>query len=62
MKGVLANETVNFDTKALRKKFQIVNLRITEEIFVFSPNRGECGPEKTPYFNTFHAVRLKHMY
>ena len=23
---------------------------------VFSPNAGKYGPEKTPYFNTFHAV------
>ena len=30
VKGVLANETVNYDTKALRKSVQIVNARITE--------------------------------
>ena len=23
---------------------------------VFSPNTGKYGPEKTPYFDTFHAV------
>ena len=23
---------------------------------VFSPNAGKYGPEKTPYFDTFHAV------
>ena len=21
------------------------------------PNTGKCGPEKTPYLNTFHAVK-----
>ena len=24
---------------------------------VFSPNTGKYGPEKTPYLDTFHAVR-----
>ena len=23
---------------------------------VFNPNIGKCGPEKTPYLETFHAV------
>ena len=23
---------------------------------VFSPNAGRCGPEKTPYLDTFHEV------
>ena len=23
---------------------------------IFSPNTGKCGPEKTPYLDTFHAV------
>ena len=23
---------------------------------VFGPNTGKCGPEKTPYLDTFHAV------
>ena len=22
----------------------------------FSPNTGKCGPEKTPYLDTFHAM------
>ena len=26
--------------------------------FVFSPNAGKYGPEKTPYLDTFHAVLL----
>ena len=25
--------------------------------FVVSPNTGKYRPEKTPYFDTFHAVR-----
>ena len=25
-------------------------------VFVFSPNTGKYGPEKTPYLDTFHAV------
>ena len=30
------------------------------EVFwsVFSPNTGKYGPEKTPYFDTFHAMLL----
>ena len=30
--------------------------RFTEEISVFSPNTGKYEPEKTPHFDTFHAV------
>ena len=26
---------------------------------VFSPSRGKYGPKVTPYFNTFHAVRMQ---
>ena len=29
----------------------------TERYFVFSPNAGKYGPEITPYFGTFHAVK-----
>ena len=25
---------------------------------VFSPNIGKSGPEKTPYLDTFHAVKV----
>ena len=25
-------------------------------MFVFSPNTGKCGPEKTSYLDTFHPV------
>ena len=31
--------------------------RDTEYLFVFSPNMGKYGPEKTPYLDTFHAVK-----
>ena len=27
-----------------------------EYLFVFSPNTGKYGPEKTPHLDTFHAV------
>ena len=26
---------------------------------VFGRNTGKCGPEKTPYLDTFHAVRIE---
>ena len=28
----------------------------TEIYFVFSPNTGKYGPEKTPYLDTFYTV------
>ena len=33
--------------------------RNTPYLFVFSPNAGKCGPEKTQYLDTFHAVRIR---
>ena len=39
--------------------------RVQKRIFsgpyfsVFSPNIGKCGPEKTEYLDTFHAVVMK---
>ena len=30
--------------------------RFTEKIFLFSPNTGKYGLEKTPYLDIFHAV------
>ena len=33
--------------------------RYTKYFSVFSPNAGKYGPEKTPFFDTFHAVRIK---
>ena len=32
--------------------------RNTECLSVFSPKAGKCGPKKTPYLGTFHAVSL----
>ena len=32
--------------------------RDTLYLSAFSPNAGKYGPEKTPYFDTFHAMRL----
>ena len=29
---------------------------VLNQIFVFSPNIGKYGPEKTPYMETFHVV------
>ena len=26
------------------------------DLSVFSPNEGKCGPEKTPYLDTFHVA------
>ena len=31
-------------------------LRDTLYLSVFNPNVGKCGPEKTPYLDTFHTV------
>ena len=30
----------------------------TSYLSVFSPNAGKYGPEKTPYLDTFHAMKL----
>ena len=30
----------------------------TPYLSLFSPNAGKYGPEKTPYLETFHAVRV----
>ena len=30
--------------------------RDTKYLYLFSPNSGKYGPEKTPYLETFHAV------
>ena len=61
VKGVLVNKTVNYDAKALRKKcpnskssYYGVNLRIQSEY-------RKIWTRKTPYFDTFHAVKLNHM-
>ena len=33
--------------------------RYTEYLSAFSPNAVKCGPETTPYIDTFHAVAEK---
>ena len=34
-----------------------LNTRDTKYLFIFNPNVGKYGPEKTPYLDTFHAVK-----
>ena len=59
------------DSSTLRKKclnteFFLVSifpfsdsiLRFNTLISVFSSNTGKCGPEKTPYLDTFHTVPM----
>ena len=41
----------------LRSLFGSVFYRIWIE-YVFSPNKGKYGPEKTPYLDTSHAVLM----
>ena len=36
--------------------------KVTEYLFVFSPNAGKYGQEKTPYLDTFHAVLDIHQF
>ena len=35
---------------------------LNTEIYLFSRNAGKYGPEKTPYLDTFHAVKGKVIY
>ena len=42
---------------ALRKKCPNVELFLTS---IFSPNRGNYGPEITPYLDTFHTLQIIH--
>ena len=45
----------NNNTLSLREKYGV----FTGPYFpAFSPNTGKYGPEKTPYFDTFLAVRM----
>ena len=37
----------------------VLKRRDMEYLFVFSPNAGKYGPEKTPYLDTFHLVHGK---
>ena len=34
-----------------------LGLNNTKHLSVFSPNAGKYGPEKTPYLDSFHAVK-----
>ena len=36
--------------------FPVFGLNTEIYINIFNPNTGKCGPEITPYFDTFHAV------
>ena len=38
------------------------NLKDTEYLSVFSPNKRKYGPEKTRYFDTFHALTVLDIY
>ena len=38
------------------REFAFFSLVSMDQIFVFSPNAGKYGPEKTPYLDTFHVV------
>ena len=34
-------------------------LHVFISVLTTARTTGKCGPEKTPYFDTFHVVRLK---
>ena len=38
--------------------FAVFGLNMEQYLSVFSPNAGKYGPEKTPYLDTFHAVKF----
>ena len=45
--------------KKLREKCPNTEFLSGPYIPVFSPNTGKYGPEKTPYLDTFHAVKTE---
>ena len=52
-----------YSTPALLEKcpnteFFLVRFFPTVYLSLFGPNAGKCGPEKTPYLDTFHALPL----
>ena len=49
IKSELASETVNYNT--------VTSYLYTSYLSVFSPTAGKYGPQKTPYLDTFHAVK-----
>ena len=59
MKGVLANETVNYDTKALLKGFQIVNLRIIRSKSPYSVRIEENPDQKNSVFRHYSCSETK---
>ena len=42
--------------KDTNTKFFLVVHIFPHSDWIFSPNAGKYGPEKTPYLDTFHAV------
>ena len=59
VKGVLANETVNYDTKALLKSFQIVNLRIIRSKPSYSVQIEENADQKNSVFRHYSCSETK---
>ena len=41
---------------SLREKCLNTEFFLVRIFLFFSPNKGNYGPEKTPYLDTFHAV------
>ena len=53
---------ISFNSEAFKKTLNdklsgLESKSLREKISIFSPNTGKYGPEKTPYLDTFHAVR-----
>ena len=48
-------QRTNFISISMCKQTFALNY-LLKLIFVFSPNIGKYGPEKTPYTDTFHTV------
>ena len=56
----LRTECLDGQTYVQREKCpntEFLLVRIFPHPALFSPNAGKCGPEKTPYLDTFHAVQ-----
>ena len=52
LKAAWRGLTVTVSLYCVNSFWYIASLRL------ISPNTGKCGPEKTPYLDTFHAVLL----
>ena len=67
MRAVARMHTITLREKSPNTAFYLVCIfphsdwtrRDTPYLSVFSPNAGKCGPEKTSYLDTFHAVLPK---